>query len=245
MSNLTFLNILAFILLAEAVVGMYIIHRRDKVVAVLEEDALVYKDQTKERKIPFIEILKLYFSPYLGSLKLITKTGSIKILPALDDYPYFILRLKSAMDQNNMSDRYDRKGLYKSLLGSAYNDQSCDRLFPNFWISLLLIIPFGFFGSIVAYMTRPNIPMGNSMRPFDFFFLSCTYPFALMIVVELICYLRFKKMSDEETLRIPERDRKFERKVYAHVIFWGVIFFFIIAFGLAMIINHSQINTPL
>lgn len=215
-------------LFTEATVIWYIFYRMAGVKVILNEDSVIYKHRSGEKKIDFEKITKIKLSsiPYIGGwIMIIAGKDKIRLTVVLSEIGNFVLNLKASLDKLGLVSRYDESKLFLFLKTAVFSDQSWERFYSIFWKLILTTIVSGLLGIGVTKI--------SGMRESFLIFLSFIYPVSLYAATEIPFGRRIAKLSNRESFFVPPRDTNYEKTVYKVALIVGIAVYFIM--GLIMV----------
>ncbi|HIJ66500.1 MAG TPA: hypothetical protein HPP77_11185 [Candidatus Hydrogenedentes bacterium] len=203
---------LSVVLLLEALLLWYLFYRMAGVRVFIEKDWVVYRSHTSEKHISFHDIIELKFPSvrYVGGwVKIVSHSDAIRLTVVLEDIGDFLQELKTALDNRNLSHRYDRAKFFRFLKTAIYADHSWARLYSIFWKLILitvLSVAVGLFFAMVAGTGILGLILWLSA--------SFYWPLAVWIGAEIVLMRTVGAESVEETFTFPIRDTAYEKAVY-------------------------------
>ena len=122
-----------------------------------------------------------------------------------------------------MSDKYDRKKLFRFYKTATYADHSWERIHELLSKLLLLVLAGATIGVVVELLQDREIMTGLSfaLSPATF----VIYVAIVCAIAEVIIARNFAKATSEEEFSVPgrDRDRPFESKVFKRTIIIGSV----------------------
>jgi tetratricopeptide (TPR) repeat protein len=228
---------IAFIFIIEFAAGWYFAYRKAGVSIVFGDDCILYKNRKGEKRIRYDEIchIKIPIIRYTFFwVKIATAKITIRVFPDLKNFPGFVRELKTELEGRGLSDHYDRVSLFRCLKAVAYNDQSWERFTDISWKYGWVFVFYGIIGYVFADYRCLDV-LDKILVTFLATFLLPVIPF---LFAEPFFVWRIAKLSNEETLSVPARDTKYERKIYRRS-------FSIVTLGfLAMLFTIHVVNPP-
>ncbi len=219
-SRLQELSIASCVLLVPGGVLSYLYYRQAGVRVSLDNEAVVYRDRTRMRRMPFDRIPRVAFRPvrYLGGgwVRLASKEHTIRLGVTLENLPGFLLELKAALDERGLSGRYDRKAFFRFMKKAVRADQSFQRLYSVFWMFILASAVACALAICSANMVGWSTP-GTEL----WVFVSAIWPTVVYLVAEIPFARRVAKGADEHAFTFPPRDVAHERTVYLKAVLLG------------------------
>jgi hypothetical protein len=170
------------------------------------------------KRIPFDSISRFVFplGHFGGWTKIMSKEHTIRLTPALEHLPDFLLELKAALDERRMSDCYDRQKLFKYMKKVVYRDQSNQRFCSVFWMFILASAATCALGIGYASMVGWNAPETALWAS-----LSWIWPTVVYLVAEIPFARKVAKRADEQAFTFPPRDVGYEKTVYLKAVLLG------------------------
>lgn len=205
--------ILGFFLFMFLEIGfLYLVFlRRFKSIRVnLTKDAIVYTNSKTQTIIPYEEIEELKFPSikYTGGwVKIIHKSGNIRLTVVLENIGDFIWELKEKLQESGMTRVYNEKKMFSFFKTAVFADESWDRLFSNMKIHLL-----AYYSCMVLTIILLMF-QGNSSSSKFLIIGSIFAPLAGYLIAEIIIGFQVKKRVKDIELNLLPRNRKFEQKI--------------------------------
>lgn len=230
--------IISLILLAEGLVFTYAFYQLAGVRVWLDEQAIVYKHRSGEQRVPFEDITRLRFPSirYLGGwVKIVSRSGSIRLTVVLEGIGAFLQELKAALDRKGLSDRYHQAKFFRFLKTAEFSDQSWARLYSN--CGELILIWGGFVVVNAALGIGLAAAIGISVfLAFLWGFVTILWPLLAFLVVEITFMRRFARGADKETFSCPPRDLAYEHKVNRKTALWGGVLYYALSLVLWLLL---------
>lgn len=191
------------------------------------DKAIFYKYRGGEKIIQFDEIIYLKFSslPYLGGwIKIASKTDTIRLTVALSNIGDFLKKLKEALDNRGLSDRYHTEKFFRFFKTAVSMDQSWQRLYKIFWKLILITVIAGIIGFVFVRFLQYQ---KQSIKPW--LMISALWPTIIYSFTEIIFARRIAKKSAKESFTCPPRDIAYEKSIYRKAILIGVLLYFAVS----------------
>jgi len=208
----------------------YLFHHLAGISVTIEDDAIIYRYRTGEKRIGLGSILRVRFGsiPYLGGwVKIVSEKHKIRLTVVLEDIGGFLQELKASLDSERLSDRYDEAQFFRFLKTAAFSDQSWARLYSIFWKLVL----FELLGSLTGLAFAA---LGDGSL-YLWVLLSALWPVAVYSCTEILFGRRLAREAVKESFTFPRRDIDYERAVYRKAILIGASLYI----GLAVFIALS------
>jgi hypothetical protein len=228
-SQISILDILmmsscGLLLITEATVFWYIFYRMAGIKVILNEDSVIYKHRSGEKKIDFEKVtkIKLPSIPYMGGwIMIMAGKDKIRLTVALSEIDNFVLNLKASLDKLGLASRYDESKLFRFFKTAISSEQNFERLYSNFWKLLLTTIVSGLLGFGITKMSGVHEPL--------LVYLFFIYPVLGYSATEIPFNVRIAKSSIRESFFVPPRNITYEKSVYKVTLIVGIVIYFIIA----------------
>lgn len=204
----------------------FIMYRRfKKIHFTLTEEGIIYNNAKGEIKIPYENIISLKFPSikYTGGwVKIIHPNGKIRITVVLENIGDMIKTLKNKLDEKNMSNIYDEKGMYKFFKTAEYSDQSWERIYEKVkFIMIFILLNLGVSAIFSGFIT-------NILVKFILLIGSIVGALIPYLITEIIIGRKLAKGASKEGFTVPERNKTFENGIYKWCFGIYAIIYFII-----------------
>jgi hypothetical protein len=227
-----FVALILFLLAVSGGTLACLFHRMEKTEVSIEDGTLVYATRSEVRKIPLEEIVGLRFPSltYAGGwLKIETSGKSVCLTTAIEDFAGFLLELKVALDEQQLSDRYDRRTFFQFLKTATFLEQSWTRVCRILW-GLLSVVGLG---TVVCLVLMAVLELGNT----GVALLTCgalILPLIMCMGAEFELGRRFAKATDEERFYCRGPDLELENKVYREAAWVGGLIYVVGMVGVVL-----------
>lgn len=231
-SGILIMSSLGLLLVIEATVLWYIFYRMAGVKVILNEDSVVYKHRSGEKKIDFEKVTKIKLSsiPYAGGwITIIAGKDKIRLTVVLSEIGDFVLKLKTSLDKLGLTNRYDESKFFLFLKTAVFSDQSWERFYSIFWKLILATIISGLLGFCFTKI--------RGIHELPLMFLSFIYPALVYIVTEVPFGIRIAKLSNRESFSVLPRDINFEKSVYKVALIVGIAIYFIMSLIMVFVLK--------
>ena len=203
---------LAVMLCVEFLILYFVAFRRfKKIHVILTEEALIYNNAKGETIIPYenVKALKFPSIKYLGGwIKIVHADGNVKLTVVLENIGDMVIGLKNKLDEKNLTKVYNDKKIYNFIKTAKYSDQSWERIYEYLKYFAIAISGITVIAMILsAFITEvPTKILALTA--------SIAGPIVALIIPEIIFGIKLAKGSSKENFYVPNRDKKFEFKVY-------------------------------
>lgn len=206
------ITLIMFAIITIELVIIYIIFvKRFRSISVeLTDTAIVYKNSMGDTIIPYEDIQKMEFPSikYTGGwVKIIHKTGNIRLTVVLENIGKFICELKEKMNERDMNYVYNKKKLFSFYKTAVFAEESWERIYGNYKIQ----IGISYFSMI---MTTVLLYLFDSSLNNQFILGSLFAPLFGYILSEIIIGVKVKKRVERDSLSLLPRDTKFENSAF-------------------------------
>lgn len=218
---------LAFIFLVEGVVIWYLFYRLAGTAVSVNDDVLIYKTRTGEKRIP-LESIYLEFAAikYTGGwLKIKDGKETIRLTVVLEDISGFLQELKTKMDNKQLTSHYDSHKLFGFLKTAAASDQSWERAYPIYGKIFLLISNLSF--AIFIGFIFATFSFYGFMLALLWCIISMFWIIAAYVIAEIILFREIAKKSNESNFTVPPRDLNYEKLVFNRAFTWASLAYFV------------------
>lgn len=205
----------------------FILYKRFRYVyLVLTEEGVIYNNARGEIRIPYESIRALEFPSinYRGRcIKIIHNNGNTKFIAAFENGGDMVKNLKNKLDEKNMSFVYNKQAIYKFFKIAKYRDQSWERRYENLkFFAAVILVAFG-----AAYISLAFIAEASAKI---LVIIGALAGFALACIISKTAFKRkLENEASEESFSVPERNIKFEAKIYKWVFgIYAIIFLMIL-----------------
>lgn len=181
---------------------------------ILAEQGIIYSNARGEIRIPYESIRALEFASikYRGKcIKIIHNYGNIKLTVAYENIGDMIKNLKNKLDEKNMSFVYNKETIYRFFKIAKYKDQSWERRYENLkFFASIILVTFGAEYISLAFIAEASVKILVIIGALAGFILAC-------IISKIAFKRKLENEAVEENFSVPERDKKFEAKIYKWV----------------------------
>ena len=220
---LPFMAFIFFVFLVYDILILIFMRRFSTSSFVVTDDYIHFINNSKEIKWTYAEILILDSKSIKntgGWLNIIPKEGkTLKVTVVLEDIAEFVRDIKTRLDNNDMSDKYNEEKLFKFYKTAAYSDDSWRRMYffaPIFALITLIQV-------IVAIITTATIKTDIMINPI---FITIIVTMILYLIIELGVFAKkVGKETDSTNWNLPEIDIAYEKnKMKIPLFIQGVLF---------------------
>lgn len=217
------IGVVAVILLSVEFLFIYFIlyKRFKKIYVVLTEEEIIYNNAKGEIKIPYesIKALKFPSIKYVGGwMKIIHSNGNIRLTVVLQGIGDMVSNLKNKLDDKNISNVYSDKAIFNFIKTANYSDQSWERIYE--YLKHFIIVIFASLGVGAVFSAFiMEIPVKIIVFVGSLLGIIIVY-----IICEIIFGRKLAKGASKEKFSVPNRDKKFEMKIYK----WAFVIYLII-----------------
>lgn len=204
--------ILSVVFILEARFIWWYMGRFLKVKVSLSSDSITYSNYNGDTKIYYEDITKLEFPSvkYFGGwIKIRSKGKLIRLTVVIEDIQSFLIRLKTELDNRNLSNIYDNDKFFAFLKTATFSDEGWSRVYKIWW--RLLLLTFITTGIGIGIGIFFNF---NGFMVFLSGFISFIFPTIIYLITEIFFGLRIAKLADKESFYIPKANIEYEKLIY-------------------------------
>ncbi len=216
------------LLLAGGAAMWWVYYHFAGVTVALEENALVYRTRSDEKRLPFDDQMLIDTPHHLtyasGCLRIRSGDESIRVMFSLEGVGHLVRLLKAALDVRGLTQGYDRDRLFAFLKTAEFSDQSAQRFEAAFWKLVVFSVVGGALGGLLAALRNSDL-----ITTLIWVAASAIWPLITYWGAEAVFLRRFSQGVDKDAFACPPRDPLWERKILRKTIATGVVVYAAVA----------------
>ncbi len=225
---------LIIVLVVEGIFIWWFLNRLSAVEVLLSDNSIIYKGKKRVVEIHYEDIVEIKYPSirYTGGWMMIrSKSEKIRLTVVLEGIGDFVRVLKSRLDQQGLSDKYEEKKLFGFYKTAEYADQSWARIYEMFWRGVGLAILGAVIGAGVLLLfggMRGGLiwcVAGGSMC-----WVAMSY-----VITEFFLMRRFSRSVDEASFTVPERNQQSDCLIYKRAFYIGAGLYLVILILLSLL----------